>query len=152
MEFHVHIHHAQSSSTQQRVDKSRRLGRPSAGPRKPLITGPSCPQCRPLIVLSENRCGRSLARSAAQLDSGGVSEQTPVTASSPPCCLTKTSGADRRPPESPPPPRFVPAPPQCHTPHGKYFKQGGNRLPPPLRRRKACRRVWLSTFVPRGPR
>lgn len=66
MEFHVHIHHTRSSSTQQRVDKSLRLGRPSAGPRKPLITGSSCLQCRPLIVLSENRCG-CLLHSAACL-------------------------------------------------------------------------------------
>lgn len=41
-------------------------GRPSAGPRKPLITGSSSLQCRPLIVLSKNRCACSL-RSAARL-------------------------------------------------------------------------------------
>lgn len=76
LEFHVHIHHTQSSSTQQRADKSLRLGRPSAGPRKPLITGPSCLQCWPLIVLSKNRCGYSFHNAPCSMV---VLKQTLVT-------------------------------------------------------------------------
>lgn len=58
LEFHVHIHHTSCPRplSKEWINHSR-LSRPSAGPRKPLITGPSCLHCRPLIVLNESRCG-----------------------------------------------------------------------------------------------
>ena len=130
-------------------------GRPSAGPRKPLITGSSCLQCRPLIVLSESRCGSPASR--CSLFHGG-SAQSCVAGPSLPSCLTNTSGTDRRPPESPPPARppaasVIPAPPLLPGPiaRRKSFKQGGNSPPPPLLPHKAYLRVWLNTFMPGGP-
>ena len=135
MEFHLHAHHTRSSSTQQRVDKSLSLGRPSAGPRKPLITGSSCLQCRPLIVLSESRCGSPASR--CSLFRGG-SAQSCVAGPSLPSCLTNTSGTDRRPPESPPPARppaasVIPAPPCCRAPlqEGKVSNKVETGPPPP---------------------
>lgn len=97
MEFHAHIYHTLSLSTQQREDKSLRLGRPSTGPRKTLITGSSCLQCRPLIVWSENRCGYLLH--------GAVCSSQPLnslTESSSSCCLSETSGSSTKLPASPP--------------------------------------------------
>lgn len=82
-------------SALQRADKSLRPSQPSAGPRKPLITGLSCPQCRPLIVLSENRCAPLLC-SAHRAER---SQRLPL-----PRRPTEASGSDRRPPEFPPPP------------------------------------------------
>lgn len=81
----------------ERINHSVR-GRPSAGPRKPLITGSSSLQCRPLIVLSKNRCACSL-RSAARLME--ALSRPPSQRLSLPCCLAKTSGTNRRPPEFP---------------------------------------------------
>jgi len=151
LEFHVYIHHTLSSSTQHRMDKSLRLRRPSAGPRKPLIMGSSCLQCRPLIVLSENRCGCLLNSEA---------------------CLTE--GLNR--PFSQGLPCYVaslkhPAPIGSHlnflpSPHGLHYSRT-SPLPHPVLRNKTisnkveidfplhpCKahlRVWVNTFMPRGP-
>lgn len=136
MEFHVHIHHTRSSSTQQRVDKSLRLGRPSAGPRKPLITGSSCLQCRPLIVLSENRCGCLLHSAACLMEvlnrplsqgplrhvvllkhpapRGGHLNSLPA-----PCGIRYSSASS------------FPQSAARRKKKKKDFKQGGNRLPSP---------------------
>lgn len=122
MEFHLHIHHTRSSSTQQRADKSLRLGRPSAGPRKPLITGSSCLQCRPLIVLSENRCGCLLHSAACSM------EVLHRPLSQGPRChvvLLKHPAPIGGHLNSLPMASVIPPPPCCHVPHCKKKKKKG---------------------------
>lgn len=152
LEFHVHIHHTRSSSTQQRVDKSLRLGRPSAGPRKPLITGSSCLQCRPLIVLSENRCGCLLPSAAC------LTEFLNRPLSQGPLChvvLLKHPAPIGGHLNSLPTPyglRLFEHHP-ITAPHCKKKKSISNKVETgfPLHPRKAHLRVWVNTFMPWGP-
>lgn len=155
MEFHVHIHHTRSSSTQQRADKSLRLGRPSAGPRKPLITGSSCLQCRPLIVLSENRCG-CLLHSAAR--STEVLNRPPSQAPLRHVVLLKHPAPIGGHLNSLPAPcglRYSSTSPLPRPITGREIKQKSisNKVEAgfPLRPRKAHLRAWVNTFMPRGP-